>query len=169
MYQHHFVSDIHTLKGRGEKGGKGAHNEKQYVFPLPDFYHSYNLQHSVQKDLAFDVNPMLFCLLLQALQHAIHFLAGKEMDVLHKVPVKSTVLRRPPWHVNSYRKARMVCNMATWGLHRTEAYCIWLSNLLALLSAVSKIHFRRCLPLSHSEKQKQKVYIGLSYLSPLYF
>jgi len=39
-----------------------------------------NLQHFVQKDLAFDVNPMLFCLLLQALQYVIHFLAGKEMD-----------------------------------------------------------------------------------------
>lgn len=103
------------------------------------------------------------------MQYAIHFLAGKEMDVLHKVPVKSTVLRRSPWHVNSYRKARMVCNMATWGLHQTEAYRIWLSNSLALCSAVSKIHFRRCLPLSHSEEQKQKVYIGLSYLSPLYF
>lgn len=27
---------------------------------------------------------------------------------------------RSLWHVNSYRKARMVCNMATWGLHQTE-------------------------------------------------
>lgn len=93
MYQHYFISAIHTLKKMGRReGGKGACNEKQYAFPLPDFYHSYNLQHSAQKDLAFDVNPMLSGLLLQALQYAIHFLAGKEMDVLHKVPVKSILL-----------------------------------------------------------------------------
>lgn len=55
----------------------------------------------MQKDLAFDVNPMLSGLLLQALQHAIHFLAGKEMEVLQKVPVKSILLRRSLWHVNT--------------------------------------------------------------------
>lgn len=34
---------------------------------------------------------------------------------------------------------------------------------------ISKIHVRRCLHLSHSQKQNQKDSIGLSYLSLLYF
>lgn len=82
MYWHHVVFDIHALK-RGRREGKGLTMKNSMHF-FCQIFTTLKLQHFVQKDLAFDVNPMLFCLLLQALQYAIRFLAGKETDVLSR-------------------------------------------------------------------------------------
>lgn len=163
-----FCIDTHSLKrgGGGREGGRGAYNEKQYAFPLPGFYHSKNFQLFVQKDLAFDVNPMLFCLLLQALQCAIHFLSGKEMvyclegaceihptqgvTTAHKFLRKRQNVRGP----HSYR-----CIAGRWSSCMT----------IKFISTAQKPDFSRGLPATHNQKQKQKDSISLAHLAPLYF
>lgn len=54
-------------------------------------------------------------------------------------------------------------------LQRFEVDNVQLSHSLVLIPGASKIHFRRCLPVIHSQKQKQKDNIRLAYLAPLYF
>lgn len=167
MCWHHFVFDTHSLKRRGG-GGRGAYNEKQYAFPLPDFYHSKNLQHFVQKDFAFDVNPMLFCLLLQAVQYAIHFLTGKETAYCLESACEIHPAQRVTAARKFLRKRRNVVQASHWCVAQrwTSSYAD--TKLISTFSSsLEKWLLERF--ACYSQRQKQKDNIRLAYLAPLYF